>query len=458
MQKRILIIGSVHLDIVASYEKSIESNVDKEGDLKFSVGGAAYNIAANLAYKDHRVSLFTFVKDNSVSGDVIKSAISAANIETHFVQHDSDLSESGYVSHQSEGDLISAVSCMSIQEKAFDKNVRKDLAKAISSHSFVVVDTNLSTNQLETVVEICREKNTSIFACNVSDSKCHRLVDFFPEDKSEIFRFVSLNEKELKQIVENDFIEDSKHICRKLRSKTVVVTHGRNGFTVYSQNSDENYKSIPYNAAGIKSELGAGDALFSAVCAHYSIKNEFQWRDCDQLVNEYVARVLKSEGATPEGLQFKVEKNKQNISSQSKLSLIPFALSAAFTVLAFFIVDSASTYALCFFFVPFLAGISGAFTRHLLGRVRKLTSDIMPNIALGGVAGLAMGITFFLSHWVTLSESMKVILEGNGVPDNMRPIIGFLLVAGLLAGLAVEVAFDQIKNSKIKYTHEESQA
>ena len=90
MKQKILIIGSVHLDIVASYEKSNESNADKEGDLKFSVGGAAYNIAANLAYKDHRVSLFTFVKDNSVSGDVIKSAISAANIETQFVQQDSD--------------------------------------------------------------------------------------------------------------------------------------------------------------------------------------------------------------------------------------------------------------------------------------------------------------------------------------------------------------------------------
>ena len=458
MKQKILIIGSVHLDIVASYEKSNESNADKEGDLKFSVGGAAYNIAANLAYKDHRVSLFTFVKDNSVSGDVIKSAISAANIETQFVQQDSDLSESGYVSHQSEGQLISAVSCMAIQEKAFDENVRKALTKAISSHSFVVVDTNLSTNQLETVVEICREKNTSIFACNVSDSKCHRLIVFFPEEKSEIFRFVSLNEKELKKIIKHEFIENSRYICTKLRSKTVVVTHGKNGFTVYSQNSDENYRSIPYNASGIKSELGAGDALFSAVCAHYSIKNEFQWRDCDQLVNEYVSRVLKSEGATPEGLQFKVEKSKQNKLSQAMLSFIPFFFSALLTVLAFFEVDSARTYAICFLLVPLLAGISGAFTRHLLGRVRKLTSDIMPNIALGGVAGLAMGVTFFLSQLATLSESMKLILEDNGVPDNMRPIIGFLLMAGLVAGLAVEVAFDQIKNSKVKYTPEDSQA
>lgn len=455
MKQKILIIGSVHLDIVAIYEKAKESNVDKEGALKFSVGGAAYNIAANLAYQNHQVSLFTFISDNSVSGDVVKSAISSANIDTTFVQKASDLSESGYVSHQTEGDLVSAVSCMAIQEKAFDSSVRKELVKAISSHTFVVVDTNLSTNQLETVIEICREKNKSIFACNVSDSKCHRLLDVFPNDKSEIFRFVSLNKKELDRIILPEFREDANYICTVMRTRTVVVTNGKRGFKVFSQNPEENYTSIPYNASKIISLLGAGDALFAAVCAHYSLKNEFQWRDCEQTINEYVSRVLKSDSATPEGLKFKIRKNEQNESTQAVLSFIPFFLAAMLTVYSFFIAESSEEFALCFFFVPLLAGISGAFTRHLLGWSHKLSSEVLPNLALGGIAGLTMGIIFSISHWATFSDSMSSIIANGRVPDSIRPVTGFLLVAGLVAGLAAERAFEKFKRSKFNYISED---
>ena len=71
MLKDILVIGSIHLDIIGSYflSKNNKDSVDKEGAFDISVGGAAYNIAYNLLRNKKRASIFSIIKEGSLGGD-----------------------------------------------------------------------------------------------------------------------------------------------------------------------------------------------------------------------------------------------------------------------------------------------------------------------------------------------------------------------------------------------------
>ena len=48
MTAPILICGAAHLDIVGEYSRSAASVTDKPGEIIYSVGGTAYNVAANV--------------------------------------------------------------------------------------------------------------------------------------------------------------------------------------------------------------------------------------------------------------------------------------------------------------------------------------------------------------------------------------------------------------------------
>jgi len=451
-----LVIGSVHLDIIGNYDLSVKSHIDKEGSLKYSVGGAAYNIAANLSYKKQNVSLFTYLKKDSLSTEVIKSSLIDTGMDTKYILEDSDLNESGYISHSISGNLTSAVSSMAIQEKAFDEQVKESLDTAIRSYDLIVVETNLTVEQIEVILDFSDKYGKPVFICSVSDSKCKRILNIRQSQKSDSFRFVSLNENELSTIFGTEDQLDSNTICNKFKSETVLVTHGKKGYTVFSRNKSEEFCGEPVPVTTIKSELGAGDALFAAVVNHYLINRKFNWQNCKHTINEYVGRVLKSEGATPEGLNIKFQKVQSKEKIQSLLALSSSLLAAIFTAIGFFISINVNLYAILFLTIPFLSGISGAFIRHLLGKGNNISKDIITNISLGGVAGLLVSFTFFLSHWSTLGNSISTMIsKSEVVPENMRPILGFLLLSAFVAGLAVEVAFEKTAKKNYNETFKE---
>ena len=49
-EQYILVIGAAHIDVFANYERELSSKIDKPGKIDFSLGGTAFNIAANLAF------------------------------------------------------------------------------------------------------------------------------------------------------------------------------------------------------------------------------------------------------------------------------------------------------------------------------------------------------------------------------------------------------------------------
>jgi hypothetical protein len=75
----VLVIGSVHLDIVAHFKSDTADNIDKIGSLRYRVGGSAFNIAANLAFDKQPVRLLSIVKSDSLSGLMIRDVLRASD-------------------------------------------------------------------------------------------------------------------------------------------------------------------------------------------------------------------------------------------------------------------------------------------------------------------------------------------------------------------------------------------
>ena len=91
--KRVLAIGSVHLDTIAlSCSNSPSEDVTHIGNITHSVGGSAYNIAANLAAHHGRkkavdeVRVYSILPQHSVLTEIIKYKIDAAGINSKFIR------------------------------------------------------------------------------------------------------------------------------------------------------------------------------------------------------------------------------------------------------------------------------------------------------------------------------------------------------------------------------------
>ena len=78
----VLVIGASHLDIVGDYGKHLANDIDKPGELIYSVGGTAYNISSNLSQNDIPVRFVTALKEDSLITPVILRRLESYDIDT----------------------------------------------------------------------------------------------------------------------------------------------------------------------------------------------------------------------------------------------------------------------------------------------------------------------------------------------------------------------------------------
>jgi sugar/nucleoside kinase (ribokinase family) len=89
--KNVLTVGSVHLDTIA-LSQNIEEGQTEVGSITHSVGGSAYNIAANLAM--HRegndsvasVAVYSILPQHSFLTEIIKYKSNTAGVNSKFLR------------------------------------------------------------------------------------------------------------------------------------------------------------------------------------------------------------------------------------------------------------------------------------------------------------------------------------------------------------------------------------
>ena len=297
----ILVIGSAHIDILADYNQETENDINKEGDILIGIGGVGFNIAANLAYHGISSKLYTVIKANSYSGTLIKSSMIKRGMSTEFLfEMPSGDSEIGFVAHRIEGRLVAGVASTLIDLCPLHTH---SLENAINRATLVAVDCNLSALQIKQVRTISAKLNKALFVCSVAENKVKRAIG---HSEGVYYKLFCLNHKEAeKQSFSRwDIKSQNKHeisqLCKFYHSENVIVTKGKDGYTVYTIKGRRFDFSKP--SAKVKSELGAGDALFSAALNNYLENGRFNWLVCENTITKYVREALSSSRATPDAL------------------------------------------------------------------------------------------------------------------------------------------------------------
>jgi sugar/nucleoside kinase (ribokinase family) len=287
----ILVVGAAHPDIFADYPQDQADRIDKVGEITYSIGGTAYNIAVNIARNYVDVALFTVIKEDSLFTDPILDRLEQNGVMTNFVETSEYMSESGFIGVREEGQLISAVTASGITDVRLDEQLLED---AVESASLVVADCNLNETQLELVTSTAAAYETSVFIAGVSESKALRIrdisssVDLFSLNEAEARAFLggkSLSGNILKQCADTHGIQN------------LVVTGAEKGHTVATPESVREFSAPPISS--IVSTSGTGDAFLAGVCHAVHEEDEIDWNNLNEYIHEYIEDVVSYEGSTP---------------------------------------------------------------------------------------------------------------------------------------------------------------
>lgn len=290
---KILVIGSVHLDIIADVEPETADNVDKVGCLNFSVGGTAFNIAASISFHGKTVALYSVIGRDSFSFNILRKELARRRLISRYIKRVPSMPESGFVGIMRKGTLVSAVSCVGIDSAVLDL---EDLKRAIHRATLVAIECNLAVEQIRQIIAITQELHKPLCISAVSESKVDRIRQAIQGRGATVFRVVMLNELEARRVFGNS-LDNAATACRDLATENVVLSQAEKGFTVLRPRRDRIlFSPIIEN---VISTLGAGDALFAAFCDHFSTRNELSEEAIISDAKKYLEPVLQSKYATP---------------------------------------------------------------------------------------------------------------------------------------------------------------
>lgn len=439
----ILAIGAVHLDIVATYDPAYRDNLDKLGqDLRLSVGGAAYNIAAALAAAKTPVALFSVVRPDSLSAVLIRQALRQNNVSPEHLCDDASAIESAFVAHVEGERLASAVSVSAIAHVVLDY---ERLQRAIRQARLVVLDANLSVAQIRLVIELADRYKKPLFGCCVSESKVSRIPEAVSGRTAPPFLVVSLNALECAKLglavtgstTSSSFAPETiKHFCQTLGARWVTVTNGRLGHVVLSATGTvQVFGAQPMK---VKRDIGAGDAFLAAICSYYARCGEIKWDDCHNTIETFVRRVLT---ATDESFLQVARENQPG-----RHSLAPFiGMAASVAAVGLCIASGDLKGGIYLYVLPMLAGIAGAFVGRILDeRQRALPDSPLETAVMGGTAGLLSGVAFAVAQTGPAGQQLSELLK-----KNLVTFAALLLIFGFLGGLSVKRFFGKWRRAEL---------
>lgn len=325
MPGSILVIGAAHIDVHTYYRHKVGRQKDKPGIVKFSIGGTAYNIAANLAWHNKKVSLLTTVNKDTIIGACTEAQIKEQNIIGMFLPSPHRSADAAYVAHYEEQELASAVTYEPI-EKA-DVISYSKLDDEIKEAAVTVVDCNIGADQLTSIVKRCNLLKRPIMIAGVSESKARKVLRIDPTCEMDVFvinqvealntfrgidslrsilEFLKgVNGAESRQLQIYPGNGSIKECCSLCKARFVIITLGSRGYVVLS-NSGDLREMEPIKLDDIPSIYtnGAGDALVAAVAEYFSEPNTRcaspDWGAChERFVTPYVDKVLNIPESAP---------------------------------------------------------------------------------------------------------------------------------------------------------------
>jgi diguanylate cyclase (GGDEF)-like protein len=254
----VFVAGSAHLDVLAKITGD-EVAIDKIGHVVIEIGGAACNIATNLAALGLKPRLLTAMQQDSPYSGIITANLRANGVDVRVVHHDS-MQAAVFSAHIGlDGEMLSAVSSMPVETAIFQEDVVRE---AMTGARCAILECNLSGVVLNQLAQIAHELSIPVFIASVSEEKSLRVMDIhYP------LAAVFMNRRESSYFGRRVAASTQLPVIADRIGCALVVSRDKDGVTVV-QEGDEIHvppSALPENVH----TLGAGDALLAATVAHH---------------------------------------------------------------------------------------------------------------------------------------------------------------------------------------------
>lgn len=299
MHPYVTVIGGINFDIKGCPVQPLTAATSNPGKVHVSAGGVGRNIAHNLALLGIPVYLLGAVGKDSF-GEHILAETRAAGVRIDYVRIQPEEPTGTYLAVlDHDHDLAVAIADMdattSVNQEYLGQH--RDL---IQHSRFVVLETNLDQDALQTAVELCRQAHVSYLIEPVSVEKARKIQEL--PGKVEI---ITPNTSELEALsgrkIESP--ESLPAICASLqgRFQQLLVTLGAGGvyhYDAFAQRGQQ-YDAFP---TCVVDANGAGDAFVAGFVS--GIMCQYKMERCIRLGMAAARRTLQSSATVNHDLTF----------------------------------------------------------------------------------------------------------------------------------------------------------
>lgn len=267
------VAGSAHLDVLAKATGDNET-IDRIGQVQIEIGGAACNLATNLAALGARPRLMTAMPEKSPYTGIITEHLRLNSVDVRLV-HNAEMHTAVFSAHiGSNGEMISAISSMPVETAVFTV---KQIRSAMEGCCCAILECNLSGETLNTFSQVAFELGIPIYVASVSEEKSLRLLNIkYP------IKGIFMNKREALYLSRKAFDTDSIAVIQNHFACSVIVTCGARGVEVLEHRTRKFIPSIEVNRN--VNTLGAGDALMASVIFNHQFHSKSIIRSVQQAV------------------------------------------------------------------------------------------------------------------------------------------------------------------------------
>ncbi len=260
-EPRVLVIGAACVDIKGRPCDDLMPGTSNRGQVQITPGGAARNIAENLARLDVRTTLLSVVGTDQFARLIIEST-AAAGVDMSRVRVSPGAPSALYLAVLDRGGhLAVSIDEMSSLDLLNPPYIyaHRDL---IEEASMVVIDANLATNSLGTVLALARRHNVPVCMTTVSVALARKAKRYLKDYAMVIGNLDEASVLCGMPITNVDEATRGAHQLVAEGVKLAIITLGPRGL-VYATGESNGY--IPAIQCEVLDATGAGDALAAAV-------------------------------------------------------------------------------------------------------------------------------------------------------------------------------------------------
>lgn len=291
-ERPVLAIGAAGLDVVARIDGESQAEISSPARIRTSYGGAARNVAENLARLGQPVSLFSILGADQ-NGDGLLAYTQSSGVDMSHIHRTNRHPTAFYMAVLEEsGQKRLTLDDMRILEELTDSYLAYH-QESFQSAALIFIDANLPAAAMQSVFQLAEHYKIPVCADPTSPHLASRLFPYLGQ-----LRMVCPNAREAAALTGRQFApsdqESAVEVARSLVSKgsqLAIVTLGEYGLCYATS---ETSGHIPAIHTSVYDPIGAGDALIAAVI--FALLNGIEIDDATRLGIAAASLTLRHEG------------------------------------------------------------------------------------------------------------------------------------------------------------------